>query len=178
MIPPNVQFCTRAWPLGTFKLTFTMWKTPSLVETCEGFLPVLFTLFSVYLILVQCLRYRRTGAITASFLKTGRSLSSMTTKEAHDIIAQLQELEFPSAFAKARRIALLKVGNHTRCSQTAMLTEAHRRAVYLQCPSCSPSRDKIRSAMRESAQLIPRFFLESRNPSIVMLIVTRLPLRE
>lgn len=33
----------------------------------------------------------------------------MTTKEAHDIIAQLQLLEFPYAFNKARKIALLKV---------------------------------------------------------------------
>jgi hypothetical protein len=33
----------------------------------------------------------------------------MTVTEAHAIMAQLQELEFPYAFAKARRMALLKV---------------------------------------------------------------------
>jgi hypothetical protein len=33
----------------------------------------------------------------------------MTTKEAYDIMTQLQELEFPYAFNKARVIALLKV---------------------------------------------------------------------
>ena len=34
----------------------------------------------------------------------------MSTKEAHDIIAQLQEYEFPAAYAKARPVALLKAG--------------------------------------------------------------------
>ncbi|OTB08304.1 hypothetical protein M426DRAFT_263555 [Hypoxylon sp. CI-4A] len=61
-----------------------------------------------YLTLVRHLRYRRKESIEARFLT--RPLSSMTTKEAHEIIAQLQELEFPYAFAKARRIALLKAG--------------------------------------------------------------------
>jgi hypothetical protein len=33
----------------------------------------------------------------------------MTTEEAHSIMTQLQQLEFPYAFNKARKIALLKV---------------------------------------------------------------------
>ena len=33
----------------------------------------------------------------------------MTVKEAHAVMAELQEMEFPYAFAKARRMALLKV---------------------------------------------------------------------
>jgi len=34
----------------------------------------------------------------------------MSTKEANDIIAQLQEYEFPAAYAKTRQVALLKAG--------------------------------------------------------------------
>lgn len=62
-----------------------------------------------YLALVQVLRYRRMTKIEALFAHGKRKLSTMTTKEAHEIIAQLQELEFPYAFGKARKIALLKV---------------------------------------------------------------------
>lgn len=65
--------------------------------------------FTGYLILVRILRYRRMANIKASFGQSTRHLATMTTKEAHEIIAQLQELEFPYAFAKARKIALLKV---------------------------------------------------------------------
>ena len=41
----------------------------------------------------------------------------MSTKEAHDIIAQLQEYEFPAAYAKARPVALLKAGGVPTMSQ-------------------------------------------------------------
>lgn len=70
---------------------------------------VIGTVFAGYLILVRILRYRRMANIEASFDQSTRDLASMTTKEAHGIIAQLQELEFPYAFGKARKIALLKV---------------------------------------------------------------------
>ena len=73
-------------------------------------IPAATALLSSYMALVRTLRYRRMEAIKAPFVRGKRPLSSMTVKEAHDIIAQLQELEFPSAFGKARRIALLKVG--------------------------------------------------------------------
>jgi hypothetical protein len=63
-----------------------------------------------YFALVQALRYRRKGEIEAPFVGGKRPLSSMTTKEAHDIVARLQLLEFPYAFEKARKIAFLKVG--------------------------------------------------------------------
>lgn len=62
-----------------------------------------------YMTLVGLLRYRRMAKIKAPFTPGKRQLSSMTVKEAHGIMAQLQELEFPYAFAKARQIALLKV---------------------------------------------------------------------
>jgi len=66
-----------------------------------------------YLLIVRNLRYRRKSNIEAPFVKGNRPLSSMTTEEAYDIMMQLQELEFPYAFAKARKIALLKVGLST-----------------------------------------------------------------
>lgn len=62
-----------------------------------------------YLILVRNLRYRRMKSIEALFTVDNRALSSMTVEEATKIINNLQRLEFPSAFAKARRMALLKV---------------------------------------------------------------------
>jgi hypothetical protein len=65
--------------------------------------------FIGYIALVALLRYRRMTKIEAPFTLGERKLSSMTVKEAHEIMTQLQELEFPYAFAKARQIALLKV---------------------------------------------------------------------
>lgn len=62
-----------------------------------------------YIALVGLLRYRRMANIEAPFTPGKRELSSMTVKEARGIMTQLQELEFPYAFAKARQIALLKV---------------------------------------------------------------------
>jgi hypothetical protein len=65
--------------------------------------------FICYIALVRMLRYRRMTMIEALFAHGKRELSTMTTQEAQEIIAQLQELEFPYAFGKARKIALLKV---------------------------------------------------------------------
>lgn len=62
-----------------------------------------------YISIVRRLRYRRRAKFEAPFGPGKRNLSSMTVKEAHSIITELQELEFPYAFSKARRIALLKV---------------------------------------------------------------------
>ncbi|PYH47650.1 uncharacterized protein BP01DRAFT_380853 [Aspergillus saccharolyticus JOP 1030-1] len=41
----------------------------------------------------------------------------MTRQEAHAIIGQLQEQEFPHAFNKARKIALIKSQNNKRNSE-------------------------------------------------------------
>jgi hypothetical protein len=71
-------------------------------------LPLLVSLI-LYVAVVQAYRHRRKNALAASFVKDGRPLSEMTTTEAYGIISNLQELEFPSAFNKARKIALLKV---------------------------------------------------------------------
>lgn len=70
------------------------------------FLPLTFV---AYLILVRSYRYARRDEIEGQFRSGGRELSTMTGKEAFEILAQLQELEFPYAFAKARQMALLKV---------------------------------------------------------------------
>lgn len=64
----------------------------------------------LYLGLVRYMRYKRSEAMLSSFGKD-RPLSTMTTAEAHRIMTNLQELEFPHAFKKARTVALLKVSN-------------------------------------------------------------------
>ncbi len=72
------------------------------------------TCLLAYLLLVRIFRYQRAERISSAFGHGKRPLSSMTTEEAHNIMAQLQELEFPRAFNKARKIALLKVSLHYR----------------------------------------------------------------
>lgn len=67
------------------------------------------TIFAGYIALVWLLRYRRMRQIQAPFVAGERQLSSMTVKESYEIISQLQTLEFPYAFSKGRRMALLKV---------------------------------------------------------------------
>lgn len=64
-----------------------------------------------YLLLVRFLRYRRAEKIRAGWGDGlgKRPLSSMTGEDAFKILLELQELEFPAAFHKARAVALLKV---------------------------------------------------------------------
>ena len=52
----------------------------------------------IYITLVRLLRYHRKQTIERPITHGGRKLSSMTSQEAHAIITQLQELEFPYAF--------------------------------------------------------------------------------
>lgn len=82
----------------------------AVVDLIWRFRVSLIILFPAYLLLVHCLRYQRSHQIKSMF-SNNRPLSTMTTKEAHEIMTQLQELEFPYAFNKARRIALLKVSS-------------------------------------------------------------------
>lgn len=72
-------------------------------------LTIVITLLTSYIALVRLIRYRRMAKLEAPFTTGKRQLSSMTVAEAHAVTTQLQELEFPYVFAKARRIALLKV---------------------------------------------------------------------
>ena len=80
----------------------------TLVDLVPRLRVLLSALFLAYLLLVYHLRYQRSRQIKSMF-DNNRPLSTMSTKEAHAIMTQLQELEFPYAFNKARRIALLKV---------------------------------------------------------------------
>ncbi|KAH7225251.1 hypothetical protein BKA60DRAFT_537424 [Fusarium oxysporum] len=82
---------------------------------------------AAYATRVRFLRYRRKIAIEVNFTSGKRSLSGMTTKEAHDIIAQLQLLEFPYAFNKARKIALLKAGGIPTMSKLFAVTGQNTR---------------------------------------------------
>ncbi|RAH86629.1 hypothetical protein BO86DRAFT_432021 [Aspergillus japonicus CBS 114.51] len=75
-----------------------------------------------YIAMVRLLRYRRVKVIDAPFADGRRKLSSMTSEEAHAIIGQLQELEFPYAFNKARKIALLKAGGIPTMSKLFAVT--------------------------------------------------------
>lgn len=62
-----------------------------------------------YIVLIKLPRHRRMAEIEGPFANGQRPLSSMTAREAHAIMAKLQEMEFSPAFAKARQKALLKV---------------------------------------------------------------------
>ncbi|KAK1486340.1 hypothetical protein CTAM01_12221 [Colletotrichum tamarilloi] len=75
-----------------------------------------------HIFIVKQLRYRRMMQIEAPFAKCGRELSSMTVKESHEIITQLQELEFPYSFSKARKLALLKAGSVPSMSRLFAVT--------------------------------------------------------
>ncbi|KAJ5835323.1 hypothetical protein N7447_001349 [Penicillium robsamsonii] len=78
--------------------------------------------FISYIALVAILRYRRMANIEAPFAPGKKALSEMTGKEAHAILSQLQELEFPHAFAKARKLALLKAGGIPTMSKLFAVT--------------------------------------------------------
>ncbi|KAJ5773723.1 hypothetical protein N7457_008619 [Penicillium paradoxum] len=73
-------------------------------------------------LMVGLLRYRRKAKIEAPYGPGKKQLSEMTVKEAHEILTQLQELEFPSALAKARKIALLKAGGIPTMSKLFAVT--------------------------------------------------------
>lgn len=60
-----------------------------------------------YIALVRLFPYRRMAKIEAPFANCRIPLSNMTVKEAHAVTAELQEMGFPYAFAKAREMALL-----------------------------------------------------------------------
>ncbi|GJC86111.1 mycophenolic acid synthesis protein B [Colletotrichum liriopes] len=51
----------------------------------------------------------------------------MTVKEAHDIVNQLQEFEFPYALSKARKLALLKAGGIPSMSKLFAVTGQNNR---------------------------------------------------
>lgn len=72
--------------------------------------PLALSLALGYMILVRLLRYHRAKEMASPYGDGKRSLSDMTSDDAHAIMKNLQELEFPAAFTKARTVALLKAG--------------------------------------------------------------------
>ncbi|KAL7624942.1 hypothetical protein AAE478_004156 [Parahypoxylon ruwenzoriense] len=83
---------------------------------------ILISVLLGYVVLVRFLRYQRADEMARPFGEGKRSLSSMTTDEAHTIMSNLQELEFPSAFTKARTISLLKAGGIPTMSKLFAVT--------------------------------------------------------
>lgn len=67
------------------------------------------SLIGFYVLAVQYFRFQRCDRSESQFRRAGRPLSSMTVKEAHDIIRQLRELEFPFALRTSTRMTTLKV---------------------------------------------------------------------
>ncbi|KAH8668250.1 hypothetical protein BGZ60DRAFT_376511 [Tricladium varicosporioides] len=85
------------------------------------------TVLLAYLFLVRYLRYQRRDRINSSFGSGTRPLSSMTTGEAYNIMTELQQFEFPHAFNKARKIALLKAGGIPTMSKLFAVTGQNNR---------------------------------------------------
>lgn len=65
---------------------------------------------AVYILIVGKCRYQRCKAIQSRF--KDRPLSSMTVAEAHQIIRELRELEFPYSMHNAMKLSLLKVSSY------------------------------------------------------------------
>lgn len=64
---------------------------------------------TLYIITVGRCRYQRCKAIQSRF--KDRPLSSMTVAEAHQIVRELRELEFPYSMHNAMKLSLLKVSS-------------------------------------------------------------------
>lgn len=72
----------------------------------------------VYMLLIRLCRFQRCKAIRGRF--AGRPLSSMTVKDAHQIIRELRELEFPYSLHNAMKLSLLKVCRKSPISTTIL----------------------------------------------------------
>ena len=62
-----------------------------------------------YMVIQRTLRFKRSRELQRSFGFPGRSLSTMTTKEAQAIQSDLGGLEFPAVFQKSLEFALFRV---------------------------------------------------------------------
>jgi len=74
-----------------------------------GKIAIAIALLALYTVLVRYYRYQRCTAIQSRFQSSKRPLSSMNVKEAHQIVRELRELEFPYSLHNAMKISLLKV---------------------------------------------------------------------
>ncbi|KNG84932.1 hypothetical protein ANOM_006406 [Aspergillus nomiae NRRL 13137] len=80
-----------------------------MLNTSEALLAAA-SLIGAYVMAVQYFRFQRCDRIESKFRRTGR-LSSMTVKEAHDIMRQLRELEFPFALRSSTKMTTLKTAS-------------------------------------------------------------------
>lgn len=136
--------------------------------------------FISYIALVRILRYRRMVKIEAPFALGKKDLSEMTVKEAHAILTQLQELEFPHAFSKARKIALLKVRQNcgrfnSTVGNATKPNYCFRLGVSRLCPNSSRLQAKTTSEIRGSALLIRKSSCERCSPNLGIWIVIHQP---
>lgn len=91
-------------------ISTTLAESLSLIHYCSYL--ILEIVLLAYLLTVRCLRYRRCHQIRLQFESPERPLSSMSAKEAYNIMRQLQELEFPYNLHNALSFGLLKVCRH------------------------------------------------------------------
>lgn len=71
-------------------------------------IPYAVPLLALYIYLVRTRRFTRRDAITARFNEK-HPPSTMTVGEAHQIVRELRELEFPYSMHNAMKLSLLKV---------------------------------------------------------------------
>lgn len=86
-------------------------------------LVILLPLAVGFLLYIRQYRFQRAKRLSQPYGPKGRQLSSMTLNEADAIIDELQTLEFPTAFDKARAYALLKVSSPLHTHLPSKLTD-------------------------------------------------------
>jgi hypothetical protein len=89
-------------------LTAIMVKTVPIFNAHQlAYLAVGFSV--IYILAVRNYRYRRARSIEIKYYRNGRPLSEMTVKEAHEVMRNLRELEFPFSMHLSMKLSLLKV---------------------------------------------------------------------
>ncbi|KAL5366453.1 hypothetical protein BJX96DRAFT_182615 [Aspergillus floccosus] len=68
------------------------------------------SVLGVCMLLVRYFRFKRCHDIESRFKLVNRPLSTMSVREAHRIIREMRELEFPYTFHSAMKLSLLKTG--------------------------------------------------------------------
>ncbi|OQE05266.1 hypothetical protein PENVUL_c026G06935 [Penicillium vulpinum] len=65
----------------------------------------------IYILAVRKYRYQRASSAETKYYQNGRPLSEMTVKEAHEVVRNLRELEFPFSMHLSMKLSLLKTGS-------------------------------------------------------------------
>lgn len=84
---------------------YTTDMDPNVIMSGQGL--AILALLGAYLLTTQYLRFQRRNRIKSAF--ADRPLSSMTVHEAHEIMRELRELEFPYTMRSSTRLSTLKV---------------------------------------------------------------------